>query len=568
MKKELRYSFLFLTFFLLFLDALQAQVIFKVESPESVAKLYEISESSGWGADLNNPDNAITGKVVLIRDKPNSQFGDSLGCDADPYLNASEIAGNIAIIYRGQCEFGAKALKAQNAGAIGVIIINGGPANPGPEDLLSMGAGAVGGEVNIPVVMISKNSGSILRSAIDAGELIVFIGSKVGLLTDDLALMKNMLLLPKNTAMPAALATNGDDFNFPVGSWVRNFGSSNQAAVKLKVEVINELGSVFFSRITDGIELNSGDSILIDAGLFKLESYPIGLYRLIYTVLSNEVDLDPSDNTFQTNFWINESIFSRHQFNDDKEPITPAFYKFTETPAITGCIYLNHPSLDKVVMTGISAAASGSAAAFDGQFIEFIGYEIINNDTTLFFPGLYEFQDSTESGKFVTKNFFYNFKNTAEYIICAKVDHPDIFLGFEPDLKYNFTENTIGENLYVLLHPTGWTQFTNDFSPAIMVHTTFNTSIEKQKENISKNKIVPYPNPASNVVHIPLGKSINGDAVVSVFDFGGKSVKAQTIRMDNTNLLIFNTDGIENGLYYFQLSINNESTSFKVLINK
>ena len=41
------------------------------------------------------------------------------GCN--PLIN--NLTGKIAVIYRNTCEFGAKALNAQNAGAIGVIII-------------------------------------------------------------------------------------------------------------------------------------------------------------------------------------------------------------------------------------------------------------------------------------------------------------------------------------------------------------------------------------------------------------------------------------------------------------
>ena len=44
------------------------------------------------------------------------------GCEE--IINAEELNGKIAFLDRGGCQFGFKALQAQNAGAIGVIVAN------------------------------------------------------------------------------------------------------------------------------------------------------------------------------------------------------------------------------------------------------------------------------------------------------------------------------------------------------------------------------------------------------------------------------------------------------------
>jgi subtilisin family serine protease len=65
----------------------------------------------------------------------------------------------LALIRRGACEFGVKALNAEKAGAAFVIIYNsvaGGDLPPG------MGAGAVGGQVTIPVISIGHANGAAL----------------------------------------------------------------------------------------------------------------------------------------------------------------------------------------------------------------------------------------------------------------------------------------------------------------------------------------------------------------------------------------------------------------------
>jgi hypothetical protein len=97
--------------------------------------------------------------------------GDSLGCNA--LTNAAAVSGKIAVVYRGSCEFGIKALNAQNAGAIGVIVIN------NASGTMDMGVGANGAAVNIPVAMISNADGAILKSQLDAGTTVrAILGTK------------------------------------------------------------------------------------------------------------------------------------------------------------------------------------------------------------------------------------------------------------------------------------------------------------------------------------------------------------------------------------------------------
>ena len=72
----------------------------------------------------------------------------------------SAIAGQIAVIDRGVCEFGLKALNAQKAKAAAVIIAN----NQGGTTVVPMGPGAVGSKVKIPAVMISQNDGAALKA--------------------------------------------------------------------------------------------------------------------------------------------------------------------------------------------------------------------------------------------------------------------------------------------------------------------------------------------------------------------------------------------------------------------
>ncbi|HMW76081.1 MAG TPA: M36 family metallopeptidase, partial [Saprospiraceae bacterium] len=73
------------------------------------------------------------------------------------------------IIDRGLCEFGTKALNAQNAGAIGCIICN------FEEATISMGKGVDGGKVTIPVLSVKKSVCDKLKQYQGAGGLMITI---------------------------------------------------------------------------------------------------------------------------------------------------------------------------------------------------------------------------------------------------------------------------------------------------------------------------------------------------------------------------------------------------------
>ena len=108
--------------------------------------------SSSWAGVSVNMDN------IAMRLAPPS---DSDGCVAFP---SGYFAGKVAVVWRGGCELGYKALQAQNAGAVACIIINNVSGAP-----FLMGAGSYGGSVTIPVYNISINDGVNVRDMLSSG---------------------------------------------------------------------------------------------------------------------------------------------------------------------------------------------------------------------------------------------------------------------------------------------------------------------------------------------------------------------------------------------------------------
>jgi extracellular elastinolytic metalloproteinase len=135
-----------------------AEELLTIDSPASVADDYFAVEA-GFGPGLSS--DPLTGDLILVDD---GSVSPTLGCS--PYVNASEVNGNIALIDRGDCSFVEKVTAAQSAGAIAAIVCN----NVGGAPIAMGGAG--GGAINIPSVMISQADCNLFKAELDAGNVV------------------------------------------------------------------------------------------------------------------------------------------------------------------------------------------------------------------------------------------------------------------------------------------------------------------------------------------------------------------------------------------------------------
>ncbi len=140
----------------------------RVESPSEVSGTYQTSTTStDWGAAITAVP--LTGEVVIVNDGSGNA---TQGCNT--LVNAAQVDGKIALIDRGNCEFGRKALRAQTAGAIGFIICN------FEEGYTNMGAGADGSQVTIPGVFLSYSDCQKIRVYAGSGLIVSFVNEAAG----------------------------------------------------------------------------------------------------------------------------------------------------------------------------------------------------------------------------------------------------------------------------------------------------------------------------------------------------------------------------------------------------
>jgi uncharacterized repeat protein (TIGR01451 family) len=113
--------------------------------PSSIAGPLPMSPGSDWGG--RGTETPLIGEVVWSDDGTPGKA--RLGCRDSQ--NKAKVAGKIVVIDRGECEFGAKALYAQKAGAIAVIICG------FDEQNVSMAGGVFGTQVTIPAYFARKS---------------------------------------------------------------------------------------------------------------------------------------------------------------------------------------------------------------------------------------------------------------------------------------------------------------------------------------------------------------------------------------------------------------------------
>jgi len=125
-----------------------------VSAPAVVAGSYIASVATGFGPQTFN----VSGTVVAALDgaAPTTDI-----CSA--ITNGATVSGRIALIDRGTCGFPNKVQFAQNAGAIGVIVVD----NAGT--FVPPGLSGTSATITIPSVMVSQAVGNAIRAQLGAG---------------------------------------------------------------------------------------------------------------------------------------------------------------------------------------------------------------------------------------------------------------------------------------------------------------------------------------------------------------------------------------------------------------
>jgi hypothetical protein len=467
-------------------------------------------------------------------------------------------------------------LNAQNAGAVGVIVVN---RNPG--EVIAMGAGATGANVTIPVVMVDINDGLALIAQMTNGPVVMFLGNKTGLFPNDGGISGAATLLPRQAMIPSQLAQNGTEFNFDLGSRVYNYGNQAQTGMSLNAKITNPSGASVYDNTASGISLAAGDSLDVFPGgasslpNFSLASYPAGTYTLTYTLLLSGADDYNADNSLVTTFTVTDSLFSYAQA--DAATGTPTggnYYRpGTNNQTYSACQVIDNANASRLKANGIyfsatTATASGVLLTGEEMALYLYKWEDVFtdlNDANLafntltevangfyYFPG--DLQGETVYGAFTTPVAL---EDNQRYLACVQTVNLNLYMGHE-----NGTNLTWNEAYYLqpmAPNESDGTWYAAGFGsdlPSSLAIAVSDNDVNVAELNTVAGKA--FPNPANDVVTVAIEGE--GTAQLIVTDVAGKVAMSASLNLaagqDNVNIA-----SLTAGLYIFNVTLENGKTA-------
>jgi len=560
--------------------ATYAQVIVAGISPQSIVANYAhtwADPAGGWGTpDFNIPGTFVQDTLMIVDDGSsglNAQGNPISAEGCNPLIN--NLTGKIAVVFRNTCEFGAKALNAQNAGAVGVIIVN---RNPG--EVIAMGAGAQGANVTIPVVMLDLTDGLNLISTMANGPVVMFLGNKTGLFPNDGGISANAALLPRQGMIPSQLAQNGTEFNFDLGARVYNYGNQPQT-MSLNAKITNPSGATVYDNTVSNMAVAAGDSVDVDPSAannlpnFSLASYPAGTYTLTYTVGLAVADDYVADNTLVSTFTVTDSMFSYAQADPTTgSPTGGNYYRpGTNNQTYSACQVIDNANASRLKVNGIYFSATTSAASgvlLTGEEMALYMYKWEDvftdlNDANLafntltevangfyYFPG--DLQGETVYGAFTSPVAL---EDNQRYLACVQTINLNLYMGHE-----NSTNLTWNEAYYLqpmAPNESDGTWYAAGFGsdlPSSVAIAVSNNDVNISELNTVAGKA--FPNPANDVVTVAIEGE--GTAQLTVTDVAGKVAMSASLNLaagqDNVNI-----SALQSGLYIFNVTLENGKTA-------
>lgn len=535
-----------------------SQVIFTIEAPAGIAGPYTFETASSWGMDMSIPGNSVLDTVMLA--------DDSLACA--PLVN--DLTGKIALIYRGSCEFGAKALAAQNAGAVGVIIVNNAAGAPIP-----MGAGAQGANVTIPVVMVSNVDGALIYSTLQTGTVVAFMGNKTGYFADDIGFQATDVMRADYGGVANTIAQNGTEFAVNPGAWVYNYGTNNQTGITLTAAI----SGTTYNEVSAPFDLLSGDSTYVTFTAYAPATWTVGSHTLSYTLAFGAVDQYPADNQLSSSFDITDQLISLARLTNGLPTSDGGTKSGDATTSFTSCIHFRDANASRMGAQGMYFSGSTLAAdSLTGLEINVTAYSWDDvftdvNDanftiTTLneVASGSYTYDaDLQDSMIYIPFQTPFLMQDNQRYLFCATDYTLKIYIGYDSESKYVLNENTNLQPLYPIQSDATWyaSGFTGSPVPALGVKT-YDASEAAVNENVLTSSA--FPNPAKDNLTVKV--KAEGDAVLKITDLAGRVVATQAVKIAGGQFTT-SVAGMTAGTYVFALDFENGTSSrFNVVVAK
>lgn len=545
-----------------------AQSIVHGVSPASIAQNFEYTygDDATWGPNNFNTTLTIAPAIFVEDGTPgNDANGNPIshqGCNN--LTNAAALSGKIALVNRGECNFGLKALKAQQAGALGVVIVNNAPGGP-----IGMNGGTEGVNVTIPVVMIGKEDGDLLRAALVDGPIELMLGLKIGFFDYDLAIKKSAILTPRNMVHNPLLSPAQDE---NVGMWIFNHGAEDLSNVIAKVQVKDGSNAVVWEEVSNALSIDAGDSVLVETGgLNAIGSFSAelanGNYKLVY-VVENEDEEFASDNSIEMDYSVSSTSWSivNHlttpSIYDANNGVRPLDQVATEQ---LFCNQYRHANASAIAVTGFHSGFSTTASSLNGKVVAGYIFSWDNVFADMDDPALaidqlnqvgfgeYFFATDATSGD---ANIVFEepvaLLDNQRYLVCVSSLDTSLYFAYSTarDLTMNIAT---AREAYSPQLTSQWylLGFGEDYTMVVGLDVIPVESIAVSQTEMLEGKA--FPNPVNDLVRLQIAK--DGAATVTVTDLAGRTVSTQDLSFASNQAIVDMTTATS-GMYIINVVYN------------
>lgn len=580
---------------LLFLTVLSSgfmansQVVFSGVSPVSIQGNYDFAWADPAGGDWSCPDFLVPGTFVedtlMIVDDGTPGLnlqGNPLSAEAcnGPLIN--DLTGKIAVIYRNTCEFGYKALQAQDAGAVAAIIIN------REDEIVQMGGGVEGLNVTIPCVFVTSLTGNQLVTEMSNGPVVVFLGSKVGAYVNDIGANSGQALVS-----PYGGANSLQYDGFEPGIQVYNYGTNDQAAVSINAKIDGPSGTIYDETVGP-VAIVSGDTLAVFPGNTDafpawnegIGNYENGEYTLTYTMDLGGTDDSDFDNVLSSSFSITDGTtigtLAVSPVDASGMPVANT-YPSNATTEYQGCVMIQEPNSSTMAVQGMyfiphtdtsvndlaGSEIFGNAYQWDDGWVDLDdpNYDFAAATTNAFnalnivtfgthYPASNDDVDDVAYIEFVTP---FLMVDNQRYLFCLQTfETATISFGYDNTINYDGNEGIYRQPVAPVHIDGQWYSggWSGASAPALSLKT-----FDPAEVGITDADILvggAFPNPTTDAVTITVNAT--GAATLTVTDISGKIVMNSLVDLGTGSTRV-NTSQLEAGVYVFTVIMENGKTA-------
>ncbi|MEQ1744091.1 MAG: PA domain-containing protein [Saprospiraceae bacterium] len=515
---------------------------------------------------------------------------DTFGCAALP---AGSLTGKIALLRRGPiaapCGFSAKALNAQNAGAIAVIVANH-HETPADTDctVLGMTGGAEAAQVTIPAYSVCRAVGTQIDAAIRSAG-----GAEICILRPDVEM--DYIYLPTASKRTPVSQIPVDTLGFAANLYNKSKADLTNFVIKADVfdannnllHTTNKVLTTFARGVADSFQV-------ISQGQFAPE-LPVGEYTVRYTTTADGGNGIPDVEV--TKFFVTNNLFSK-----DDGPVLGYRTATPATPYGVACLYTLNPKVtDKYMVKTLQFQFATNAGELAPQDV--------GADVALF--KVKDFVDFNNfGGTFTERNKFYS--NSFDWVGTALYDAPagttsysdqsvdltDLATGLvgvevEAGKRYMAAIQYTGNNKLVfhafdddkaaigypsmfIFWPDAagstnnqwYSGFANEEGLSVILRMFLDLVVTTDENPLPETAMQVRPNPIVETLNLQMSFAQATDVTVTIADLTGRVIQYEVREGLTNDLLTYQLPELASGTYFARIATTEGTLTKKFVVQK